>query len=546
MTIVWQQSELYVFSALTSVGALFVLEVVIMNKKLLIGIIVAVLLVVAIILGVVFMTSTTMPSTSSNPDDKYIPVYEGMTVSNSAPSEQVHLNGVFKPELFSLITNVERTIAEQERLPENLWASGDNCVEYYADSNEDIYITVHITNPKSFEILSFTLNGVKYQSYMFEYGSDSENLILKVNIGDEKGIVDFTIDAIKYIENDQIKDVKIRGNKTVNVGVCPDEQPQAFADNVSISYQQANFDVLVEDSLDMIKHSNGAAYFCLFKDSELYYTQEVQLDEAVSVKLSNLVAGELYKYMVVAVYDALDGEGFGAYVLSQGDLAMENHINISSFEIINGNDVSFNIENTFGDSVKIEKVELIDAEGNLVKELTNTESVFENVALGKYRIRVIYKYGDDHSVEGYAYSENYVSVKYIGSVGSIVQNGIITKEYDPYAQVWNESTQDYRVHLGIDVIARGDDKGVYSPIDGRVVEVTNSKVTVKYTESIVVVYESLENILVSVDDIVTKGQKIGELSSAFIPEVAEEDHLHLEVLVDGAEEDPLEYFEYQN
>jgi hypothetical protein len=55
---------------------------------------------------------------------------------------------------------------------------------YYAKANEDVYITVHVDNPDDFEILSFTLNKKTYASYMFEKGSDMENLILKYNVGD--------------------------------------------------------------------------------------------------------------------------------------------------------------------------------------------------------------------------------------------------------------------------------------------------------------------------------------------------------------------------
>ena len=89
--------------------------------------------------------------------------------------------------------------------------------DYYADLSEKVYIHVHIENPRNFEILSFTLNGVKYSSYMFEEGSDMQTIILKCDVGRESGLKQYTIDAIKYIDGSAIKDVKIRGNKTVNI-----------------------------------------------------------------------------------------------------------------------------------------------------------------------------------------------------------------------------------------------------------------------------------------------------------------------------------------
>jgi hypothetical protein len=99
---------------------------------------------------------------------------------------------------------------------------------YYAKAGQEIYITVHISNPDSFEILSFTLNGKKYSSYMFEEGSDMENLILKVTVpSDAEGVIDYTIDAIKYVDGTDIKDVDMRGERTVKVGVYTSKQPKA-------------------------------------------------------------------------------------------------------------------------------------------------------------------------------------------------------------------------------------------------------------------------------------------------------------------------------
>jgi len=99
---------------------------------------------------------------------------------------------------------------------------------YYALKNEDIYIHIHIDNPDGFEIVSFTLNGVKYSNYMFEPGSDLETLILKYNVGDVNGLQEYTIDAIKYIDGEDIKDVRMKGDKTVKVYVNDDKQALSF------------------------------------------------------------------------------------------------------------------------------------------------------------------------------------------------------------------------------------------------------------------------------------------------------------------------------
>ena len=105
---------------------------------------------------------------------------------------------------------------------------------YYAMANEDIYINIHISNPDNYEIMSFTLNGKKYSNYMFEEGSDMETLVLKYNVGSESGIQEYTIDAIKYIDGTDIKDVIMDGDKTVLAGVRIENQVNATISNATI------------------------------------------------------------------------------------------------------------------------------------------------------------------------------------------------------------------------------------------------------------------------------------------------------------------------
>lgn len=84
---------------------------------------------------------------------------------------------------------------------------------YYATPNQDIYISIHIDNPDSYEILSFTLNGKKYTGYMFEEGSDMETIILKYNVGNTSGIVSYTIDAIKYVDGTPLRTFLLTATK---------------------------------------------------------------------------------------------------------------------------------------------------------------------------------------------------------------------------------------------------------------------------------------------------------------------------------------------
>lgn len=163
---------------------------------------------------------------------KQVPVYQGMTVSNDLPAENPSSSG--DPELLcakgaknslsvmspSMFTALKKGNGNNKNDGSTLLPETDT--PYYAMKNEDIYIFVHLSNPDDFEILSFTLNGVKYASNMFEDGSDLETLILKYNVGDVEGVQQYTIDAIKYIDGEVIKDVRMEGDKTVEVIVNAD------------------------------------------------------------------------------------------------------------------------------------------------------------------------------------------------------------------------------------------------------------------------------------------------------------------------------------
>lgn len=186
---------------------------------------------------------------------------------------------------------------------------------YYAKRNEDIYIYVHISNPDGFEILSFTLNGVKYSSYMFEEGSDLETLVLKYNVGDVEGVQEYTIDAIKYVDGEDIKDVRMEGDRTVKVTVYPEQQPAADITGESIGFTEVGFDVSVTDELGLISDSEGELYAVLYDGEQLVYSNKINATDKVS--FVDLAPDTLYQYAIIGVYDALDGNGKAAHILTE-------------------------------------------------------------------------------------------------------------------------------------------------------------------------------------------------------------------------------------
>ena len=186
---------------------------------------------------------------------------------------------------------------------------------YHAQKKQNIYITVHIDNPDGFEILSFTLNGKKYSSYMFESGSNPRSVVVKVNVGNAEGVQEYTIDEIKYVNGSAIKDVRMEGDKTVRVGVCSDKQPRPIISNEVINFNDVSFDAAISDTLSLIPQSEGYAVAVLYDGETILDTQPLTLDETTKVSFTGLSTNTLYQYAILAYYDALDGTGMNVYVL---------------------------------------------------------------------------------------------------------------------------------------------------------------------------------------------------------------------------------------
>lgn len=263
---------------------------------------------------------------------KQVPVYTGMTVSNTDPTvtasvqtddfladngsgdnglHKGHYKGDYKQEQGDLSDAFDKPIEE------SLTVLGGGEERYYAKPNENIYITIHIDNPDSFEILSFTLNGVKYSTYMFEPGSDMEHLILKVDVGDVEGVVEYTVDAIKYVDGSEIKDVRMEGDQTVEIGVYTEKQPTAAVSGEVIGYNDLSFTVSAADLMGLVADSTGKLEAVLYDGDVIVQRQDIATVGDTAVAFTGLKTNTLYQYAIVAHYDALDGKGYSPYVLAQ-------------------------------------------------------------------------------------------------------------------------------------------------------------------------------------------------------------------------------------
>ena len=125
-------------------------------------------------------------------------------------------------------------------------------------------------------------------------------------------------------------------------------------------------------------------------------------------------------------------------------------------------------------------------------------------------------------------------------------SGKVMKHHSTDVPVYSTTLEEWRIHTGIDVsvtegadvfaAAAGNVSKVYSdPLLGKTVEITHKDGSKS-------LYSNLSaDGLVSVGKEVTSGEKIGVVGDSAISEIADEAHLHFEIVVNGASVDPLDY-----
>ena len=127
--------------------------------------------------------------------------------------------------------------------------------------------------------------------------------------------------------------------------------------------------------------------------------------------------------------------------------------------------------------------------------------------------------------------------------------GVIKKEFSSEVLQYSETYGDWRLHQGIDIAAKKGTQ-VGSAGKGRVKKVYTDDlfgetVVIDHGNGIVCNYSGLKNIVVNKGDVLEIGQKIGILGD--IPcEIADETHLHFEVLKDSKEVEPLKELEIED
>ena len=125
-------------------------------------------------------------------------------------------------------------------------------------------------------------------------------------------------------------------------------------------------------------------------------------------------------------------------------------------------------------------------------------------------------------------------------------SGAVMKGHSATTPVFSETLEEWRIHTGIDIsteegadvfaAAAGEVTKVYSaPLLGNTVEITHAN-------GMKTLYSNLSaDNLIAVGTKVASGEKIGNVGYTAICEIADEAHLHFEMLVDEASVNPLDY-----
>lgn len=152
--------------------------------------------------------------------------------------------------------------------------------------------------------------------------------------------------------------------------------------------------------------------------------------------------------------------------------------------------------------------------------------------------------GENGGQNGGAEEEKKPTVYY-----SPVSSGSVSKSHSTTVPVFSQTLGDWRVHTGIDIAAEaGTD--VLAVAGGTVSKIRTDRflgktVEITHDGGIVSVYSNLsgDGVTVSVGDTVKAGDKLGVIGDTAIKELADESHLHFEILVSGVSVNPLDYID---
>ena len=262
------------------------------------------------ILILMFIIIFAIASCTSN-NSKQQPVYEGMSIIKSSDiSANGESSNTFSLSSIPIGDNNGEIIDDEESLDKDIQdlvdieVITDENIKYYVSREEIFIVRIHLSNPNDYEIQSFTLNGKKYANYMFKEGSTMELLLLEVTAPSISGYIEYTIDAIKYIDGTEIKDVRMDGSQTIKAGIQYDYEP-SITNLVETAYTTSLNITFDFNDQDGITYENEVSIY--LSDGETIIEKKDIIPGSNNITFSNLEMAKTYEYGIVAVYDLVDG-----------------------------------------------------------------------------------------------------------------------------------------------------------------------------------------------------------------------------------------------
>ncbi len=132
---------------------------------------------------------------------------------------------------------------------------------------------------------------------------------------------------------------------------------------------------------------------------------------------------------------------------------------------------------------------------------------------------------------------------------SLPVGGKLSKGHSAELQVFSQTMQDFRVHLGVDIVTEPSAE-VFAAADGTVQKIWEDpmmgwSLAISHSGDCVTVYKNLAKDMaegLSEGQTVRQGQLLGRVGDSAMIEIAEEPHLHMEMTVKGLQVNPLDYF----
>ena len=311
--------------------------------------------------------------------EEITPVYQGMSIEQASDVK----------ERIRRVNDVNNSVGIKDAIDDFLDVITTERVEYYAKKGEKFNIVVHLYNPTEYEILSFTLNERKYQSYEFKEGSNSTELIIEVDAGMKPGLKEYTIDAIKYVDKTEIKDVRMDGKRTVKAGIKYDVLPTATVIEEAVTSTSYSSIIELKDDNNLMNTQNGM-YFFLYDGTNIVYNTLLKVG-LNNISYDNLQMGSNYEYMIIGIYDDFSGKGKQAV-----NLGSKKFTSLDGFIVEDAtctkNSISLSIKEE-SNKATINEINLLIGE-EIVRTINNIDNVvFENLLTNtNYTVQVVYSY----------------------------------------------------------------------------------------------------------------------------------------------------------